>query len=128
MVIHVRDHDVFEREGDDLRCRIAVSFVDAALGTELSIPVVDGSEDRRVVIPEGTQPGHILRLKNCGMPSLKRIKKRGDLFVQVMVRTPTHLSQRQRELLMEFAEVEKTAREGKARDIWDRIRGIKSSI
>jgi len=128
VVIHVRDHDVFEREGDDLRCRIAVSFVDAALGTELSIPVVDGSEDRRVVIPEGTQPGHILRLKNCGMPSLKRIKKRGDLFVQVMVRTPTHLSQRQRELLMEFAEVEKTAREGKARDIWDRIRGIKSSI
>jgi len=127
VVIHVRDHDFFEREGDDLRCQIAVSFVDAALGTEISIPVIDGSEDRRVVIPEGTQPGHVIRIKGCGMPSLKRVKRRGDLFVQVMLKTPTHLSQRQRELLMEFEEHEKTAREGKSNHIWGRIKGIKSS-
>ena len=127
VVIHVRDHDFFEREGDDLRCQIAVSFVDAALGTEISIPVIDGSEDRRVVIPEGTQPGHVIRIKGCGMPSLKRVKRRGDLFVQVMVKTPTHLSQRQRELLTEFEELEKLGQEGKPRDIWDRIKGIKSS-
>ena len=127
VVIHVRDHDFFEREGDDLRCQIVVSFVDAALGTEISIPVIDGSEDRRVVIPEGTQPGHIIRIKNCGMPSLKRAKRRGDLFIQVMVETPTRLSQRQRELLMEFVELEKTAHEGRTKDIWGRIRGIKTS-
>jgi molecular chaperone DnaJ len=127
VVIHVRDHDFFEREGDDLRCQIAVSFVDAALGTEISIPVIDGSEDRRVVIPEGTQPGHMIRIKGCGMPSLKRVKRRGDLFVQAMVKTPTHLSQRQRELLMQFVELEKMAHEGKAKDIWDRIKGMKSS-
>jgi molecular chaperone DnaJ len=127
VVLYVRDHDFFEREGDDLRCQIAVSFVDAALGTEISIPVIDGSEDRRVVIPEGTQPGHMIKIKGCGMPSLKRVKRRGDLFVQVMVKTPTHLSQRQRELLMEFVELEKMGHEGKAKDIWDRIRGIKSS-
>ena len=127
MVLYVRDHDFFEREGDDLRCQIAVSFVDAALGTDISIPVIDGSEDRRVVIPEGTQPGHMIKIKGCGMPSLKRVKRRGDLFVQVMVKTPTHLSQRQRELLMEFVELEKMGHEGKAKDIWDRIRGIKSS-
>lgn len=127
VVIHVRDHDFFEREGDDLRCQIPVSFVDAALGTEISIPVIDGSEDRRVVIPEGSQPGHVIRIKGCGMPSLKRAKRRGDLFVQVMLKTPTHLSQRQRELLMEFEELEETAREGKTNHIWDRIKGIKSS-
>jgi len=127
VVIHVRDHDFFEREGDDLRCQIAVSFVDAALGTEISIPVIDGSEDRRVVIPEGTQPGHMIRIKGCGMPSLKRVKRRGDLFVQAMVKTPTHLSQRQRELLMQLVELEKMAHEGKAKDIWDRIKGMKSS-
>jgi molecular chaperone DnaJ len=128
VVIHVRDHDFFDREGDDLRCQIAVSFVDAALGTEISIPVIDGSEDRRVVIPEGIQPGHVIRIKGYGMPSLKRVKRRGDLFVQVMLKTPNHLSQRQRELLMEFEELEKTAHEGKTNHIWDRIKGIKSSI
>ncbi|UCH07099.1 MAG: molecular chaperone DnaJ [Deltaproteobacteria bacterium] len=127
VVIHVRDHVFFEREGDDLRCQIPVSFVDAALGTEISIPVIDGSEDRRVLIPEATQPGHVIRIKGCGMPSLKRAKRRGDLFVQVMLKTPTHLSQRQRELLMEFEELEETAREGKTNHIWDRIKGIKSS-
>ena len=127
VVIHVRDHDFFEREGDDLRCQIAVSFVDAALGTEISIPVIDGSEDRRVVIPEGTQPGHVIRIKGCGMPSLKRVKRRGDLFVQVMLKTPTRLSQRQRELLMEFEELEGMAHGGKTNHIWDRIKGIKSS-
>ena len=127
VVLYVREHDFFEREADDLRCQVAVSFVDAALGTEISIPVVDGSEDRRVVIPEGTQPGHMIKIKGCGMPSLKRVKRRGDLFVQVMVNTPTHLSQRQRELLTEFEELEKLGQEGKPRDIWDRIKGIKSS-
>jgi len=56
------------------------------------------------------------------------VKRRGDLFVQVMLKTPNHLSQRQRELLMEFEELEKTAHEGKTNHIWDRIKGIKSSI
>ena len=69
----------------------------------------------------------MIKIKGCGMPSLKRVKRRGDLFVQVMVNTPTHLSQRQRELLTEFEELEKLGQEGKPRDIWDRIKGIKSS-
>jgi molecular chaperone DnaJ len=106
---------------------VRIPPVDAALGTEISIPVIDGSEDRRVVIPEGTQPGHVIRIKGCGMPSLKRVKRRGDLFVQVMLKTPTRLSQRQRELLMEFEELEGMAHEGKTNHIWDRIKGIKSS-
>jgi molecular chaperone DnaJ len=127
VVLYVREHDFFEREGDDLRCQVAVSFVDAALGTEVSIPVIEGTEERRVVIPEGTQPNHIIKIKGCGMPSLKRIRRRGDLFVQVTVTTPTHLSQRQRELLMEFTELEKLGHERKPRDIWDRIKGNKSS-
>jgi len=112
---------------DNLRCHIAVSFVDAALGTEISIPVIDDSEQRQVVIPEGAQPGEIIKLKGCGMPSLRRARRRGDLFVQVMVKTPTNLSQTQRELLMEFEELEKQTNRGKNRDIWEKIRGIKKS-
>ena len=127
VVIYVKEHDFFVRDGDNLRCQAAVSFVDAALGSEISIPVIDDSEQRQVVIPEGTQPGEIIKLKGCGMPSLRRARQRGDLFVQVMVKTPTNLSQRQCELLMEFGELEKQTHTGKTRDIWEKIRGIKNS-
>ena len=127
VVIYVKEHDFFVRDEDNLRCQIAVSFVDAALGTEISIPVIDDSEQRQVVIPEGAQPGEIIKLKGCGMPSLRRARRRGDLFVQVMVKTPTNLSQTQRELLMEFEELEKQTHRGKNRDIWEKIRGIKNS-
>jgi molecular chaperone DnaJ len=127
VVIYVKEHDFFVRDGDNLRCQIAVSFVDAALGSEISIPVIDDGEQRQVVIPEGTQPGEIIKLKGCGMPSLRRARQRGDLFVQVMVKTPTNLSQRQCELLMEFGELQKQTHRGKNRDIWERIRGIKNS-
>ena len=127
VVIYVKEHDFFVRDGDNLRCQAAVSFVDAALGSEISIPVIDDSEQRQVVIPEGTQPGEIIKLKGCGMPSLRRARQRGDLFVQVMVKTPTNLSQRQCELLMEFGELEKQTHAGKTRDIWKKIRGIKNS-
>jgi molecular chaperone DnaJ len=127
VAIYVKEHDFFVRDGDNLRCQIAVSFVDAALGTEISIPVIDDSEQRQVVIPEGAQPGEIIKLKGCGMPSLRRARRRGDLFVQVMVKTPTNLSQTQRELLMEFEELEKQTNRGKNRDIWGKIRGIKKS-
>jgi molecular chaperone DnaJ len=126
VVIYVKEHDFFVRDGDNLRCQVAVSFVDAALGSEISIPVIDDSEQRQVVIPEGTQPGEIIKLKDCGMPSLRRARQRGDLFVQVMVKTPTNLSQRQCELLMEFGELEKQTHRGKNRDIWEKIRGIKN--
>jgi molecular chaperone DnaJ len=127
VVIYVKEHDFFVRDGDNLRCHIAVSFVAAAMGTEVSIPVIDDSEQRQVVVPEGTQPGEIIKIKGGGMPSLRRARWRGDLFVQVMVKTPTKLSQRQRELLMEFGELERQTNEGKTRDIWDRIRGIRNS-
>ncbi|MBW1716018.1 MAG: molecular chaperone DnaJ [Deltaproteobacteria bacterium] len=127
VVIYVKEHAFFVRDGDNLRCHIAVSFVDAALGAEISISVIDDSEQRQVVIPEGTQPGEIIRLKGCGMPGLRRARRRGDLFMQVMVKTPTNLSQTQRELLMEFEEIEKQTHRGKNRDVWEKIRGNKKS-
>ena len=127
VVIYVKAHDFFVRDGDNLRCQIAVSFVDAAIGTEVSIPVIDDSEQRQVVVPEGTQPDEIIKLKGCGMPSLRRARWRGDLFVHVMVKTPTKLSQRQRELLMEFGELEKQTHKGNTKDIWEKIRGRKNS-
>jgi molecular chaperone DnaJ len=125
VVIYVKEHDFLIRDGDDLKCQITVSFVQAALGAEVSIPVLgDNNKERRITIPEGTQPGEIIRLKGKGMPSLRRGKGYGDVFVQVMVEIPTRLSQRQRELMLEFSKLEKQKIGAKTRDFWDKIRGI----
>jgi len=122
VVIYVKEHEFFVRDGHDLKCQITVSLVQAALGDEISIPVLDNSGDRRITIPEGTQPGEIIRLKGKGMPSLRRGREYGDLFVQVIVKIPTRLSQRQRELLMEFSELERQKIGTKTKDFWDKIR------
>lgn len=124
VVIYIKEHELFDRDGDDLKCQITVSFVQATLGTEVSIPVLGDNEERRITIQEGTQPGEIIRLKGKGMPSLRRGRRYGDLFVQVMVKIPTRLSQRQQELLTEFGKLEKQKIGAKTRDFWDKIRGI----
>jgi molecular chaperone DnaJ len=124
VVIYVREHEFFLRDGHDLKCQVPVSFVQAVLGAEVSIPVLDSNEERRITIPEGTQPGEIIRVRGKGMPSLRRGRGYGDLFVQVIVKIPTRLSQRQRELLTEFGKLEKQKTGKKAKDFWNKIRNI----
>jgi molecular chaperone DnaJ len=123
VVIYVKEHPFFVRDGDDLRCQVAISFIQAALGTEVSIPVLDSDEEKSIAIPEGVQPEEIIRLKGMGMPSLRRGRGYGDLFVKIIVKIPTRLSQKQRELLMEFGELERQKIGTKTRDLWDKIRG-----
>ncbi|MBW2076626.1 MAG: molecular chaperone DnaJ [Deltaproteobacteria bacterium] len=123
VVIYVKEHPFFVRDGDDLRCQITISFIQAALGTEVSIPVLHSDEEKNIAIPEGVQPEEIIRLKGMGMPSLGRGKGYGDLFVKIIVKIPTRVSQKQRELLAEFAELESQKLGTKTRDFWDKIRG-----
>jgi len=123
VVIHVKEHPFFIRDGDDLRCQVTISFIQAALGTEVSIPVLDSDGEKRITIPEGVQPEEIIRLKGMGMPSLRRGRGYGDLFMKIIVKIPTRLNQRQRELLMEFGELERQGIGAKTRDFWDKIRG-----
>ncbi|MBW1678239.1 MAG: molecular chaperone DnaJ [Deltaproteobacteria bacterium] len=101
--ISVEGHDFFERQGDDIICRVAVSVVDAALGTTIEIPTLEGTE--KMHIPAGTQHGDILRLRGRGIPKMKG-QGRGDQIVMVDVRIPTNLNRRQEELLKEFASLE----------------------
>ena len=100
--LSVKPHKLFQRDGADLFARVPISMVAAALGTEISVPTLDGSE-AKVKVPEGTQSGKQFRVKAKGMPVL-RSKDRGDLFIQIMVETPQNLTKRQRELLREFEE------------------------
>jgi molecular chaperone DnaJ len=95
-----RDHDVFEREGDDLHCKVSLPMTAAALGTSLTLTTLDG--DEALDIRPGTQSGSVLTLRARGVPHL-RGTGRGDLHVHVEVRTPTHLDDEQERLLRSLA-------------------------
>ena len=94
-----RPPPVFTRKQKDLYYRAPVSFVEAALGTEVEVPTLTSST--RLVVPPGTQPGATLRLPGLGLPGL-RGKPPGDLVVVVDLQTPTRLSEAQKQLLQEF--------------------------
>ncbi|GAB6877213.1 molecular chaperone DnaJ [Thermaerobacter litoralis] len=98
--IRIKPHPVFRREGDDIVAEVAVGMAQAALGAKVRVPTLDGEEE--VLVPPGTQPGQVIRLKGKGMPRL-RGGGRGDQLVQVRVEVPRRLSDRERELLLELA-------------------------
>ena len=97
--VHVKDHPIFERDGKHLYCEVPISFVDAALGGELEVPTLDGRV--KLKVPSETQTGKMFRLRGKGVAPV-RGGSTGDLLVKVVVETPVHLSNRQRELLREF--------------------------
>ncbi|MEQ8896631.1 MAG: molecular chaperone DnaJ [Roseovarius sp.] len=99
--IEVSPHELFQREEKNLFCRVPVSVSTAALGGDIEVPTIDGGRSR-VKIPEGSQTGRQMRLRNKGMPSL-RGGAHGDMFIELAVETPVNLTSRQKELLREFA-------------------------
>lgn len=113
VVIRVKGHEFFTREGDDLICEVPISFVQAALGDTLTIPVLGDEAGHNLKIPYGVQPGEILKVPEKGMPSLKGRHRKGDLFVRIIVKIPEKLNQRQTELLEAFAETEGLMLSGK---------------
>jgi molecular chaperone DnaJ len=97
--IRVRDHDVFEREGEDINIEIPISYVQAALGDEVEVPTLDGKATMK--IPAGTQSETTFRLRNKGMPILHS-SSRGDQFVKVSISVPKHLNKKEQELLKQY--------------------------
>jgi molecular chaperone DnaJ len=102
VAVHVTAHPKLRREGTELVFEADISIAQAALGTRLMVPTVEGEEE--VEIKAGTQPGTEVRLRGKGVPHLRRAGSRGDLHVFVNVVVPTRLSKRQRELLEQLAE------------------------
>jgi molecular chaperone DnaJ len=105
VVIHVAEHEQFERQGSNLYEAVPITFTQAALGADLMVKTLDGEE--KLKVPLGTQTGTVFRLRGKGMPALGG-RGRGDLFVSVTVMTPTSLTREQRKLLEQLAEVETT--------------------
>ena len=99
--VGVSPHDLFEREGANLFCRAPVPMTTAALGGDVEIPTIDGGRSK-IKVDQGSQTGKRLRLRGKGM-SVLRSDKRGDMYVELAVETPSGLTKRQRELLQEFA-------------------------
>jgi molecular chaperone DnaJ len=102
VVLHVRAHEFFQRDGDDLLCEVPVGFVQAALGADIEVPTLESKA--MVKLPAGTQPGTMFRLKGHGIKSVQGHGS-GDLHVRINVEVPTHLTAAQKAKLQEFSEL-----------------------
>lgn len=115
--VFVKRHPFYVRQGADLHCEVPISFVLAALGGEIEVPLLTG-EKETVKIPRGTQNGTVFRVKGQGVPKMDS-RGRGDLFVRVKIDVPTRLSKKQEELLREFDKLDEENR----KSFWGRIFG-----
>ena len=118
--LSLASHELFQRDGADLHCRVPISMVTATLGGEFEVPTMDGGKTR-VRVPEGTQSGRRFRLAGKGMPVL-RSKQMGDMYVQALVETPQKLTKRQRELLAEFEKLSSTDTHPEAEGFFGRVK------
>jgi molecular chaperone DnaJ len=121
VVIHVRPHDLFVRQGAHLYCELPLSFAQAALGDTIDVPVLGGTAP--LTVPPGTQPGQRLALKGKGMPQL-RGRGHGDAIYEVVVEVPTRLTARQRELLEEFRQISREEAGSKASKFVERMKKL----
>lgn len=125
--IEVEKHDIFEREGTNLFCRVPVAMSTAALGGDIEVPTIDGGRSR-VKIPSGSQSGRQMRLRSKGMPAL-RGGASGDMFIELAVETPVNLTTRQKELLREFEDLseennpQSSSFFSSVKSFWDSMKG-----
>lgn len=120
--ISVDPHSVFTRDGDDILIEMPLSFSEAALGCKKELPTPLGNSCR-VTVAEGTQSGKILRVKGEGAYNVHG-GGRGDLLIEVTVETPVHLNEQQKELLIQFAELEKESNSPRKRGFFDKLKGF----
>jgi molecular chaperone DnaJ len=118
--ISVDPHSVFQRDGDDVIIELPVTFTEAALGSKKELPTPRGGSCR-ISIPEGTQSGKVLRVKNEGSPNVHG-RGNGDMLVKIVVETPVALSDKQKELLKAFSELEGDRNSPRKRSFFDKIK------
>lgn len=121
VILSVRPHKFFERDGSDLHCVIFISFPQAALGAEIEVPTLEGNATLR--IPEGTQSGREIRLRNKGVPRLNE-HGRGDLVVQLVVQTPKKLTKAQRELIRQLGDTMQVENTPTSRSLLNKMKDL----
>ena len=118
----VKDHPLFERHGQDLLCRVPISYSQAALGADVEIPTLGGRET--ISVRPGTQPGTVDRLRGKGMPDPNGRRGTGDLMVEIQVEVPRKVGGRQEELLRELAELEQTDVMPEQKSFFDHVKNF----
>ncbi len=123
IVVRIKEHSIFERDGADLHCEMPITFPQATLGSEVDAPTLDGKV--KIKIPAGTESGRVFRLRGHGVKDV-RVRQQGDLYVRVQIAVPKKLTDKQKELLKAFAEEtgdevypERSSFLGKVKDLWD---------
>lgn len=119
VVVAVKEHPIFERQGDDLHCTVPINVAQAALGTEVDLLTLDGLQT--VKIPEGTQSGARVKLRNLGVPRIQS-SGRGDLFVHVNVNVPVKLTREQKKLFEQLRETLPEENEPHEKGLLDRVK------
>lgn len=117
--IRIKPHPIFKRIGQDIHVEVPITFVNAALGTEIEIPTLDGKT--KIKVDPGTQNGDEIRIKGKGVPFL-RGRGKGDLVVKFIIEIPRKLNEKQKELLRKFEELSNEEGYEKRKHFWDRIR------
>jgi molecular chaperone DnaJ len=117
----VKEHPVFSRHNNDLVCQIPVSFTEAALGTDVEVPTLRASEP--LMIPAGSQHGQVFKLKGGGLPDM-RTGRPGDELVQIVIEVPRKLTDRQKQLLRDFAETEHARMLQTRKTFMDKLKGF----
>ncbi|MGH9597887.1 MAG: molecular chaperone DnaJ [Edaphobacter sp.] len=121
VVLNVKAHKFFERDGDDLHCVMPISFPQAALGTELEIQTLEGAA--AIKVPEGTQSGKTFKLKGKGVPHLNSHGK-GDLIVEIRVQTPAKLNKAQKDLLRQLSETMVVENTPTSRGLFEKVKEL----
>lgn len=119
--INVRPHQLFERRGDDVWCEIPITFAQAAMGAEVTVPTIDGKV--KYSVHDGTQPGDIFKLKGKGIPHING-KGRGDQYVKVTVEVPRNLNSKQKEILKSFESATSDKNYAKRKGFFDTLKSL----
>lgn len=117
--ISVLPHEIFERRGDDVYCRVPITFVQAALGDEIKAPTPEGRV--KLKIPAGTQTGQMFKLRGKGIKGINSMSK-GDEYITVTVEVPRNLSEKQKALLKEFDQLSSAQTNRQAQGFWDKVK------
>lgn len=123
VVVYVKPHDTFTRKADDVYIDLPLTFTEAALGAKKEVPNIL-KENLKITVPEGTQPGKILRIKSKGFPNVHSPQIKGDLLVKINVEIPVKLTQDQKEILKRFEKTETPANYPKKKSFFEKIRSF----
>lgn len=132
VLVAMKPHKLFKRDGANLHCRVPISMTKAALGGEVEVPTIEGSSSK-VKIPPGTQTGQQFRLKGKGM-SMLRSEARGDMYIEIFVETPVNLNKKQQSVMKDLDDMISDVKEGgkhspeasgfftKVKEFWDDLK------